>query len=164
MKITIRKALPEDDYKYTDCFISCLQTAYRDIMSDDFLNNLAAQKEQQIEKFRKNLENPNLEIYCIILENKMIGFLTIHKTDGEIWAVYLLEEFRSKGYGEEILKFAVEQLKRIGHHKITLWVLALNNGARKFYEKNGFTFDGTKRENANYGKTLVQLRYAVNLN
>ena len=91
----------------------------------------------------------------------MIGFLTIHKKDGEIWAIYLLEEFRSKGYGKEILNFAITELKSIGHKTIVLWVFEENHKARRFYEKNGLRFDGTKRENDRYGKMLVQIRYEL---
>jgi ribosomal protein S18 acetylase RimI-like enzyme len=163
MGITIRKASPEDAYDYTDCFISCLQTAYKGIVSDDFLSNMLVQREQRIEKFRKNLTNPDIETYCVIFENEMIGFLAIHKKDGEIWAIYLIEEFRCKGYGKEMLDFAISELKCIGHKKISLWVFEKNNRARRFYEKNGLSFDGTKRENDNYGKMLVQLRYALSL-
>lgn len=163
MKITIRKAVADDAYAYTDCFISCLQTAYKGIASDKFLSNLLINREKRIKKFLRNLSNPNLETYCVILKNQMIGFLAIHKTDGEIWAIYLLEEFQCKGYGKEMLKFAISELEQIGHKEISLWVFEKNIRARCFYEKNGFNFDGTKRENDKYGKLLVQLRYTLNI-
>ena len=161
MNITIRKALLEDVYDFTDCMISCLQTAYKGIASDNYLDNLLAEREERAERFLKNLKNPDLETYCVILENKMIGFLTIHKKDGEIWAIYLLEESRSKGYGKEILNFAITELKSIGNKTIVLWVFEENHKARRFYEKNGLRFDGTKRENDRYGKMLIQIRYEL---
>ena len=164
MKISIHKALSEDAYDYADCFISCLQTAYKGIASDEFLNNLSEQREQRVQRFQKNLTNTDIETYCVKFDNRMIGFLTINKKDGEIWAIYLLEEFRSRGYGKEILDFAIDELKNIGHKNITLWVFEKNTGARRFYENNGFSFDGTKRETTNYGGVLMQLRYLLNLN
>ena len=164
MQITIRKALSDDAYDYTDCFIRCLQTAYKGIASDEFLNNLSVQREQRVQRFRESLTNTDLDLYCVKSDNEMIGFLTIHRKDAEIWAIYLLEEFRSKGSGKEMLDFAIGELKNIGHKNITLWVFEKNNGARRFYEKNGFCFDGTKRETTNYGGLLVQLRYALTLN
>ena len=163
MKITIRKALLADAYDYTDCSISCFQTAYKGIASDEFLNNLPNEREQRVEKFRKTLTDPDIETYCVIFENEIIGFLVIHEKDSCIWAIYLLEEYRSMGNGKEMLDFAIGNLKCIGHKNITLWVLEKNIRARRFYEKNGFSFDGTKRENAKYGNLLVQLRYALNI-
>lgn len=160
----IRKALSEDAYDYTDCFISCLQSAYKGIASDEFLSNLSIEREKRVEKFLKNLKNPDVETYCVILNNTMIGFIAIHKIDGEIWAIYLLEEYRSKGYGKVMLDFAIKELKHHGHNIISLWVFEKNIKARHFYENNGFYFDGTKRENDKYGKILVQLRYTLSLN
>ena len=39
-----------------------------------------------------------------------------------------------------------------------LWVLEANSRARRFYEKCGFTFDGTQKE-INIDKPLVEMRY-----
>ncbi|MHC1696148.1 MAG: GNAT family N-acetyltransferase [Eubacteriales bacterium] len=161
MSISIRKALDDDAYNYTDCLISCLQTAYRDIASDAFLDNLILEREQRVDKFKRTLSNPDIETYCVIFDKKIIGFITIHIRDGEIWAVYLLEEFRCKGYGIQMLDFAINKLKRIGHKKVSLWVFEKNHKARRFYERNGLSFSGTKRENNKYGKLLEQLKYTM---
>lgn len=88
----------------------------------------------------------------------MIGFLTIDTINAEIWAIYLTEDFWGKGYGKKILDFAINDLKRLEHKEIFLWVLEENNRAKRFYEKNDFYFSGTTRERE-YGKPLVQLRY-----
>jgi len=158
MRITICKALFEDANNYVDCLISCWQSAYKGIVPDEFLNNMPTEKNQRIERYKKSLINPDIETYCVINEEKMIGFLCIHKKDGEIWAIYLIEEFCGKGYGKKVLDFAVNELKRIGHKQIFLWVFEENNRARRFYEKNNFYLNGAKRE-MTYGKPLVQLRY-----
>ena len=84
MSITIRRALAEDAHVFTDCFISCLQTAYRGIMPDEYLNNLLADREQRTEKFHKNLANTDLETYCILVGAKMIGFLVTHISKSRI--------------------------------------------------------------------------------
>jgi RimJ/RimL family protein N-acetyltransferase len=159
MNTTLRKTLPQDAYDVTDCVIACWQTAYRGIVPDSYLDNLHTEREERAERFRKYQENPDLDAYCVMLENKMVGFLTINKKDGEIWAIYLLDEVRSKGYGTEILNFAIDELKNMGHEIIVLWVFEENHKARRFYERNGFRFDGAKRENDKYGKMLVQIRY-----
>ena len=164
MGITIRKVLPEDAYDYAVCVISCWQSAYKKIVPDDFLNNMSANKEQWVEKYKIALTDPgDCEYYCVIFENKIIGFFIINKIDGEIWAIYLIEEFRGKGYGKEILDFAIGEFKQTEHKKISLWVFEENIRARRFYEKHNLYFDGTKRENDKYGKMLVQLKYVLDL-
>jgi len=162
MGIIIRRALPEDAYDLAVCGLSCWQSAYKGIIPDEYLDNMWAKKEQRVEGIRKWLTDPGDVIpHCVMLENKMIGFLDIHITDANIWAIYLTEEFWGKGYGKQILDFAINKLKSLGHKKIYLWVLEENNRARRFYEKHGFRFDGTKRERE-YGKPLVQLQYVLN--
>lgn len=169
MGIIIRKALPEDAYNYTICHISCWQSAYKGIVPDEFLKNMSAEKEQRYERYKKALTNPgDCEYYCVTYAERMIGFIIINKSRdadktgiGEIWAIYLIEEFCGKGYGKELLDFAISELKRVEQKEIFLWVFERNNRARRFYEKYNLSFDGTKRE-VNYGKPLVQLRYVLN--
>ena len=170
MKIKIRKALQEDAKDYALCHIYCWQTAYKGIVPDDFLENMLVEKEKYIERYKNNLTEPgDCKYYCVIYEEKMIGFITIYKgfnennfEVGEIWAIYLIEEYRNKNYGKEMLKFAITELKRFDLKEISLWVFEKNIRARKFYESNNFKFDNIKREVERYGKPLTQLRYVLN--
>ena len=66
----------------------------------------------------------------------MIGFIIIEPCIGEIWAIYLSEEFWGSGYGKEMLDFSVSKLEQAGHNDIFLWVFKDNGRARRFYEKN----------------------------
>ena len=164
MGIIIRKALSEDACSLADCDISCWQSAYKGIVPDEFLEKMLIEKDQRVEKYRKALSDPgDCEYYCAMYAETMIGFFIIHKSDGDIWAIYLIEKFWGKGYGKDMMKFAVNELKRIGHKKILIWVFEDNHRARRFYEKYGFSFDGTKKENDRYGKPLVQFRYVLNV-
>ena len=170
MGITIRKALPEDAYDYAMCHISCWQSAYKGIVSDEFLSNMTVEKEQRIERYRKVLTEPgDCEYYCVLHEEILVGFLIINKSQdedksyiGEIWAIYLIEKFREKGYGKEILAFAVNELKRIEPKEIFLWVFEKNHNARQFYEKCKFSFDGIRKESTNRGGSLALVKYVLN--
>ena len=165
MGIIIRKALPEDADDYTSCFISSWQSAYKGIVPEDYLNDMPKNKELS-EKNKKFLTDPGgCECFCVIHGDKMIGFLTINKADSvNFWAVYLIEAFWGKGYGKIVLDFAINELKRAGQKSVSLWVFEENNRARRFYEKHGFSLDGTKRVIDRYGGVpLVQLKYALDL-
>ena len=159
MDINIRNALIEDAENLTDCLISCWSSAYRDIVPDDFLNNLINERDNRIERWKNNIANPgDCEHFCITFDDRIIGWLTIHKVDGEVWAIYLLEEFRGKGFGKYIMNFALTKLKSIGHKKVMLWVFEDNLKARYFYEKIGFHLSDDKRE-MTYGIPLMQVKY-----
>lgn len=76
---------------------------------------------------------------------------------GEVGAIYLHPDFWDRGYGREMMAFALDTLGRQGFSVITLWVLEENTRARRFYEKCGFYFDGTQKEIV-IGKPLVEVR------
>jgi len=168
-KIQIRKALVDDANIFTNCHISCWQTAYKEIVPDDFLSNMSLERNTLYDRYKKVLTDPgDCEYYCVMLENRMIGFLIINKNVqddnnaiGEIWAIYLIEEFCGTGIGKQLLDFEIQELKKINPKEIFLWVFEANTRARKFYEKSGFCYDGTKREEK-YGIPITQLRYVLN--
>ena len=166
MKLIIRNILPEEIYEYSSCNISSWRSGYKGIIPDDFLDNLSV--EEKAEKTRKYMnESEGNPYYCAVYDNKIIGNLVIIKSrdedktnTGEIVAFYLLEEFWGKGYGREMMDFAIEKLTNAGYDEIILWVLEENKRARRFYEKCGFVFDGTKKEII-IGKPLIEVRYTL---
>ena len=170
MKLTIRKAVPEDAGAFTDCGISCWQSAYKGIVPDEFLSHMSATRAQRVEKHVQDLTNPgNCVYYCVMYDERMVGLLIINKSRnddapdiGEIWAIYLVEEFCGKGYGKELLDFQIGELKGLGCKEIYLWVFEENLRARRFYEKHGFSFTGVTREVSKYGKPLIQIEYVLN--
>ena len=164
MEITIRKALPEDAYDYTICHISIWQSAYKGIVPDEYLNSMSNEVEKRVEKYTETLTNPgDREYYCVMLSDKMIGFIIIELCTGEIWAIYLSKEYWGSGYGKEMLDFSVSELEKKGHNEISLWVFEDNKRARRFNEKNSFVYNGTKREVNWYGGVpLIQLKYVRN--
>ena len=168
MRMRICQALPKDAYAYAANHIACWQSAYRGIMSDEYLDNMSV--EQMAERNRQILRDPGiLMCYYVEYEGKMIGRLVLCKSRdedkagaGEIAAMYLLDAFWGKGYGREMMEFSLEELKRRGHDEVFLWVLEANSRARQFYEKCGFAFDGTKKE-INIDKPLMEMRYVRGL-
>ncbi len=63
---------------------------------------------------------------------------------GEIYSIYVLEEYQGKKVGFQLMNAALERLS--DYKKIALWVLKGNNKAIEFYEKYGFCFDGTEQK------------------
>jgi GNAT superfamily N-acetyltransferase len=58
----------------------------------------------------------------------------------EIDNLYLLPEYRNKGYGTKIIQYIEDLLKNKGYHKLGLSVDIKNLKAAKLYEKLGFKF------------------------
>lgn len=78
---------------------------------------------------------------------------------GEIISIYLLPDYRGKGYGASLLLAATAGLQKLGYREIFLWVLEENRTARRFYEKMGFQSRCTYREDSIGGKVLREVLY-----
>lgn len=140
------------------------QSAYRDILPREYLNEFTPEKRSDF--FKKALSTRPEEYYLAYLDRIPIGMLIIGKAldenikpnTGEIMALYLLEEYWGQGLGKSLLEFAVRRLRELLHNEVILWVLEDNKRARNFYEKYGFFFDGTKRKIC-IGKPFMEVRY-----
>ncbi|MBE6658012.1 MAG: GNAT family N-acetyltransferase [Ruminococcaceae bacterium] len=60
---------------------------------------------------------------------------------GEVYAIYVLAAYHGQGIGYRLMTAAMEQLS--AYDRIALWVLRGNERAIRFYERVGFSFDGT---------------------
>ena len=168
MNITIRPAKPEDAYERAVCHVSSWRSAYKNIVPDEILDNLSV--EEIAEKLKRYLkEYKDVLYYCAIYDSRIIGHFNFCKSRdedkpnaGEIVGFYSIEEVWGKGVGKQMMDFAINTLKNIGYNEIILWVLEDNARARRFYEKCGFVFDGTKKE-ITIGKPLIEVRYAIDL-
>lgn len=172
MAITIRKVLYEEAYNYAVNHIACWQDAYKGIIPDDYLESMSAQIEKRTEWNRQALSDPgDCEYLCVTYDSDMIGRLVFSKcrdedknetNTGEIHAIYLLADYWGKGYGRQMMDYAIAELKRARYEEVIVWVLEKNNRARLFYEKCGFTLDGTSKD-IEIGETLIEVRYTLSL-
>ena len=95
-------------------------------------------------------------------ENRVIGFADYgaYRGDdlndaGEVYAIYILEEYYSKGIGFALMNKALEELKE--NKQAAVWVLENNERAIRFYKRCGFDFDG-KRQSITLGKPVIEAR------
>lgn len=137
---------------------------YKNIASEDFLSQFTPQNRAAV--FKKAIKNPNERFYIAKLNNKPIGILILdcHPKDedeyvGEVKALYLLPDYQGKGYGTEMMNFAIGDFTSLKKTKVILWVLEKNLKARHFYEKYGFRFDGR----INIGNDEIEMKYCLNL-
>ena len=83
--------------------------------------------------------------------DKVIGFVSYGAYrdnslfgHGEVFAIYVLEEYQGKKVGYELMNAALDKLT--DYEKIAVWVLKGNDKAIHFYQKYGFQFDGVDTE------------------
>lgn len=106
------------------------------------LESLAKIRKEETKHFKTGT------LYFVIEENKkIIGCLNanIDKRGkgkvGVIHNLFILEEARGKGYGNELVKFAFKYFKEKGCSKAKTFVFLKNKKAKTFWEKKGFNLD-----------------------
>ncbi len=157
----IRYVRPDDSLlAISNIYERSWKYAYQNIIPQDYLDSIPTGR--WANSITKNGMN-NL----VLLENGLIiGTAGICKSRwenyrdyGEIVSIYFLPEYIGKGYGASLLKKCVEELKKLGFHRILLWVLEENSRARRFYERNGFTCSGEYMNDTIGGKELKEVMY-----
>lgn len=79
---------------------------------------------------------------------KVIGFAGYGESEeagcGEVLALYVLKEYHDQKVGYALMNAAIKKLE--GYDTIIVWVLKGNEKAIHFYERYGFSFDGSQKE------------------
>ena len=80
----------------------------------------------------------------------------------EIAAIYILPQHWRKGAGRALCDRALAEARGRDYKAVTLWVLASNDDARRFYETMGFSLDGAaKADRATDGNELHEIRFRM---
>ena len=147
MKINIRLAKLDDANFCADIHSKSWSFAYNNLVPKGIIDQ---HNERWPMVWSKMLVNNIDSHYVIVLDSKIIGFLTIAVSRDsdlknifyEIIGLYFDPEYVGLGYAKQAMEWVKKEIKSRGYDKISLWVLEENNRARKFYEKSGFKPDG----------------------
>lgn len=110
----------------------------------------------------------------VIESDEIIGFCDLipsrdkdadAKTVGEIAAVYVISRLWNVGAGKVLCYHVLAEARKRGYQAVTLWALASNSNAMRFFESLGFVRDGAvKFETASNGGNLDKIRYRMKFN
>ena len=126
--------------------------AYSGLVSAAYLEKLTLEKcEQMAFQWRDNI---------LVAKDgeRVVGFLGFGEADstaGELFALYVLKEYRGSGVAQLLMRAALEQLS--SYPKIGLWVLKENPRAIRFYEKCGFRTTGEEQYLPSVGATEIRM-------
>lgn len=141
----IRHAEPGDARGIAEAHVSSWRSSYRGIVPDARLDALDA--ESRVPFWEAHLET------CFVSvddDGVITGFVSAGPaqndelgTDGEIYAIYLVEAAKKQGVGRGLMYEAVFRLREAGFRSVSLWLLK-ENPARGFYERFGGRVTGEK--------------------
>lgn len=158
--MTLRRATRVDDGELGRVHSQAWRETYRGIISDDYLEYLTPERSTVIFAHRAPANTFVLEE-----EHRIAGFAVVgHSREtntaprtGELCGLYVLKAFQGRGGGQQLLDASLTRLKLVGYRHCILWVLAENQNARGFYEKNGFLPDGAVQY-PNLGGLVTEIR------
>lgn len=140
----IRRARINDAKQIANIHVKTWQTAYRNIVDRKYLRNLSVRKSTKVNK--KNLRDKN--IISLVAENDeqhIIGFLfggenrykeLAEKYQGEIYGLYILEEYSRQGIGRKLINEFFSILEEKNIFSVHVMFLA-GNEAECFYYSLG---------------------------
>lgn len=165
-KNSIRFATSEDAMAIASVHVASWQEIYKVSIPNHVLTGLSVEKRAQE---WHELIDKGLKILVIEKNNSIVGFASINPsrdadtnphTCGEISAIYLHPSVWRQGLGKQLCLKALSELENMGFTQVILWVLQVNNQARKFYESLGFiNTNKTKKDAYDKDIFLNEVRY-----
>jgi len=167
--VEIREATPADAAAIAGVHVASWQWAYRGHLPDETLDGLdpAAREEQ----WRSAMAEPSMSVLVAVDRGAVVGFASAGPTDGDdatpgsahLFAIYLAPEAAGRGVGRALLVRTEAWMRDAGFTDATLWVLETNARARTFYERAGWTWDGTRSSHQVQCSNLPIVRYVRRL-
>lgn len=146
----IRPARPEDAAALTGLHLDAWDEAYTGLIPAEVLAARRADPESRARRWRENIATtPHTVLVAEGTGERLLGFAIAgpgrdEPSDGlperELMALYVRAEVYGTGLGHALLRAA------IGESPASLWVLEGNTRAIRFYERQGFRFDGARKE------------------
>jgi len=166
----VRAADQNDAHGLAVAHVDTWRATYVEIMPADFLAGLSVSAKEST--WRESLKAPQPGVHCWVAElaDRIVGFVSFGPSrdkDGEgvaeIYAMYATPDVWGTGVGRAMMERATGLLRDAGFEMGTLWVLANNPRARRFYERAGWQPDGATKDEEVAGRSLHKLRYRTQL-
>jgi ribosomal protein S18 acetylase RimI-like enzyme len=160
----VRPCTPADIEQVEQLRLAGWQTAYRGIVPDSFLDAMVPNAGR---RGRTAQAQPDVLEGVAVCDLAVVGWVVAgpcrdddrgHPHQGEIFACYVLPPQWRSGIGRLLMSHAMAWLAAAGRDDVSLWVLAANTRARRFYESCGFRPDGT-RKLIELGELVPEVRY-----
>ena len=141
---TIREATSEDAAAIARVHIDTSRATYRGLLPDEVVDEMTY--ETRLANWSRTLGDEGGTEFVYVAEDeagRVFGFASggperegDADCDGELYAIYLLQERQRQGAGRALVRAVAERLAASGFHSMLVWVLA-ENPARGFYEALG---------------------------
>lgn len=167
--VTVRRATLADAGAIADVQVASWHWAYRGALPEA---TLAALDPAELSVWwRSVLGDPERIVLVATERDDVLGFAHAASTDdddrnegtGQLYALYLIRRAAGAGIGRILLERATDAMRTAGFVAATLWVLESNERARRFYERAGWSWDGTRSTHQVQCSNMPIVRYTRRL-
>ncbi len=145
MSLIVRAALPGDASAIARIHVAAWQGAYAGIIDADYLAALSVPQRETYWAQAIAQSKPEL-LLAQDGEGSVTGWIAfgdcrdadVPATTGEVWAIYVDPAHWGQGAGQLLWRHARQHLTARGKTAASLWVLAANHRALRFYAAQGF--------------------------
>ncbi|MGE6488646.1 N-acetyltransferase family protein [Paenisporosarcina sp. NPDC076898] len=160
----IREANVVDAEGIARVHVDCWRTTYKDIIPEEFLNNLFYENRTKI--WAQNISNEHNYVFVAERDGKIVGFTDAGKEMSgqypgylaDITTLYILKEFQGLGIAKQLLQQVFMKLKENNMTSALVWVLE-DNLSRHFYEAMGANVIEKQKDITIGGKQLNLMGY-----
>lgn len=138
----IRKAKSTDAKDIIEINIKTWYSTYKGIVPDEYLKEKEESKEKNIKKCQETVEEKD-NVLVAEYDNQVVGIVSYGKAKlmndknyGEIYSLYVLDDYQGKDVGKELFFAAKEQLIKKGYSKLVLSCIK-SNPSNGFYKRMG---------------------------
>ncbi|MBD0347542.1 MAG: GNAT family N-acetyltransferase [Thermoleophilia bacterium] len=165
--LIVRVAAPADAEALARVHVESWRSAYRRLLPPDYLDALTVAARTPRWRQRLRHVGPRESVVAAERDGVVVGFASAGpsrdpdcdgRVSGELYAIYLLEHEWGRSTGRALHDAAIEALRDARFADAMLWVLAANERARRFYERQGWAADGTTKVES-YGVRVTEVRY-----
>ena len=153
----VRLARATDAEPLVRCHLACWQETYTGLVPQQALEEALAARGERTERWRGILRDA-AGTFVAEHEGEVVGFASVGPAPEEdlgdlprVHALYVLRAQWGTGLGHRLLQAS------LGDQPASLWVLAANARARRFYAAHGFEPDGQERVNADFDRLEIRM-------
>lgn len=163
--LRIERARPEDAAALAKVYVETWRAAYAGLLPDRVL--VAMRESAHEARFAGWIGHQTDRQFILAARVPAPGVIGLcsagrarggSKTDGEIYLLYVDQDWQNRGVGRSLLRAALRGLRAGGYSRAMLWVLA-GNPSRFFYEAAGSVRTAERTERL-WGTELPEIGYA----
>ena len=163
--LTLRTAEARDLDAVSALFLAAWERAYRGVLPDHVVDLFDETRAREL--WREALGRDGRTAIVAELPDDRVAGLVVSGRDpdraecGHIFSLYVHPQAQGQGVGTRLLAHALDALAAGGMTTATLWVFEANDSARAFYARAGWTANGRRRVEPEYGEPEVQLERSI---